>query len=120
MNRWACTITAALLLSLCACSSASDLSIEERAKVDPAIMRLLSATGFDEADYDVGVRPDAVKEYGIIIRANNMNELQSVGIKIQSVFGNVITARLTLAELRKILSLPSVWAVENGSKNYPQ
>lgn len=50
--------------------------------------------------------------------ANKTEELQSTGIKIQSVFGNVLTARLTLPELRKILSLPSVRSVENGSKNY--
>jgi hypothetical protein len=112
-------ITAALMLSLCGCSITSDLSKEERAKVDPAIMRLLSGIEFDEKDYDVGVRPDGVKEYEVIIRANQTEELQSAGIKIQSVFGNVLTARLTLPELRKILSLSSVRSVENGSKNYP-
>ena len=112
-------IAAVWLLSLSACSSTSDLSKEERAKVDPAIMRLLSGTGFDEKDYDVGVRPDGIKEYEVIIRANKTEELQSAGIKIQSVFGNVLTVRLTLPELRKILSLSSVRSVENGSKNYP-
>jgi len=82
-------------------------------------MRLLSGAGVDEKDYDVGIRPDGVKEYEVIIRSNSTEELRSAGIKIQSVFGNVLTACLTLSELRKILSLPSVRSVENGSKNYP-
>lgn len=92
INRRAYCLTAALWLSLCGCSSTSDLSKGEPAKVDPAIMRLLSGTGFDEKDYDVGVRPDGAKEYEVIIRVNKTEELQSTGIKIQSVFGNVLTA----------------------------
>jgi hypothetical protein len=111
-------IAAALVLSLCACSSTTDLSKEERAKVDPALMKLLSGAGIDEKDYTVGIRPDGVKEYEVIISAKKTEELQSAGIRIQSVFGNVLTARLTLPELRKILSLSSVRSVENGSKNY--
>jgi len=112
-------IAAVLLLSVCACKSTSDLSKEERAKVDTAIMKLLSGAEVDDKDYDVGARQDGFKEYGVIIRAEKTDELQSAGIKIQSVFGNVVTARLTLAEMRRILSLSSVRSVENGSKNYP-
>jgi hypothetical protein len=120
MNRRAYTLAAVWLLSLCACSSTSELSREERAKADPAIMKLLSGANINEKDYDVGFRPDGVKEYGVIILANKLEELKSRGIKIQSVFGDVLTARLTLPELREILSLSSVRAVGVGSKNYPQ
>jgi hypothetical protein len=110
-------IAVAWLLSLTACSSTSDLSKEERAKVDPAIMRLLSGDGVDEKEYDVGTRSDGAKEYEVIIRANTTEDLRSAGIKTLSAFGNVLTARLTLPELRRILRLTSVWSVENGSKN---
>jgi hypothetical protein len=120
VHGWSIGFATAFLLFLLSCSSTSDLSRAEIAKLDPAITRLLSGTGYDEKDYDVGVRSGGIKEYGVIIRANNTDELQSIGITIQSAFGKVITARLTLPELRRILSLSSVWAVENGSRNYPQ
>ncbi len=112
-------VAVASLLFLCACSGTPDLSKEERAKVDPAIMRLLTGTGVNEKDYSVGVRQDGVREYEVIIRASKTEELESAGIRIQSVFGDLLTARLTLPELRKILSLSSVRSVENGSKNFP-
>ena len=111
-------IAISCLLSFWACSGTSDLSKEERAKVDPALMRLLSGTGVDEREYDVGIRSSGVKEYEVIIRADKTEELQSAGVKIQSNFGNVVTARLTVPELRKVLRLTSVRNVENGSKNY--
>jgi hypothetical protein len=110
-------IAVAWLLSLSACSSTSDLSKQERAKVDPAVMRLLSGDDVSEKDYDVGIRSDGVKDYEVIIRANKTEELQSAGIKILSAFGDVLTARLTVPELRTILRLTSVRSVVNGSKN---
>jgi hypothetical protein len=108
------------LLLVCACAGSTDLSKDERSKIDPAIMKLLSEPSIDETVYDVGRRDDGTKEYGVILRVTTTDELRSAGIRIQSVFGNVATARLTVKELRTILSLPSVRSVENGSRNYPQ
>jgi hypothetical protein len=112
-------IAAIWLLSLCACASTPDLSKEERAKMDPAIVKLLSRTEVDEGDYDVAARPDGVKEFGVIIHASKPDEIKAAGVKIQSIFGNVLTARLSLADIEKIVRLSSVWSVENGSRNYP-
>ena len=111
-------MTAALLL-ICACSSGPELTKEERAKLDPALSKLFSGSGFDEKEYDVGTRTDGVKEYEVIIRASKADELQAAGIRLQSNFGPVLTARVTLSELRKVLSMSSVRSVENGSRNYP-
>jgi hypothetical protein len=105
------------LLLVYACAGSSDLSKEERSKIDPAIMELLSGTAVDEHAYDVGLRPDGTKEYEVIIRLTTTDELRSAGIKIQTAAGTVATARVTLSELKKILHFPSVRSVENGSKN---
>jgi hypothetical protein len=105
------------LLLMCACSGSSELSTEERSKIDPAIMKLLSGSVVDEQAYDVGLRPDGTKEYEVIIRLTTTDELRSAGIRIQTAAGSVATARVTLGELRKILHFPSVRSVENSSKN---
>jgi hypothetical protein len=108
------------LLLLFACASAPELTQEERLKIDPSIMKLLSGSDVDESKYESSLRADGVKEYEVIIRAKTTEELKSAGIKIQSAIGDVITARLTMQELRSILKLPSVRSVENGSRNFPQ
>jgi len=67
--------------------------------------------------YDMTRRPDGTREYGIIIRTTSVDSLRAAGIRIQSVFGDVITARVSVDELRTIVRLPSVRAVQSGGKN---
>lgn len=99
-----------------ACSSMK-LTDEERSKLDPPLLRLLEKQPINESDYDIHIRPDGTKVYGVIIRGTNPEHISQIGIQLNSVFGNVITARLTLVELRRVLALPSVRAVQNSSKD---
>jgi hypothetical protein len=111
-------LTIAALLLLSACTSSPELTKEERAKLDPALSKLFSGINIDEKEYDVFTKPDGLKEYEVIIRVSKPDELQAAGIRLQSNFGPVLTARVTLSELRKILSMSSVQTVQNGSRNY--
>jgi hypothetical protein len=43
-------------------------------------------------------------------------EIQALGIAVSSVFGDVIVVHATIEELRKIASLPTVRALQAGSK----
>jgi hypothetical protein len=113
-------IGAICLLLLLACASASELTQAERQKIDPPLLKLLSGSGVEDSKIESRLRSDGVKEYEVIIRAKTTEELKSAGIKIQSAIGDVITARLTIQELRSILKLPSVRSVESGSQNVPQ
>ena len=88
--------------------------------VFPALMMLLSGDRISDSDYYAGTRSDGTKEFAVIIRSKNADELKNVGIQIGSAFDDVITARVTIQELRKILSLQSVRAVQASSKNRPQ
>jgi hypothetical protein len=121
-RKWCMTkmIGAISLLLLFACASAPELTQEERQKIDPPLMKLLSGSGVDGSKIESRLRSDGEKEYEVIIRAKTTEELKSAGIKIQSVIGDVITAHLTIQELRSILKLPSVRSVEGGSQNFPQ
>jgi hypothetical protein len=107
-------------LFLYSCSGSSNLLGADRLKLDPPLVRLLNAERIVEADYDMGLRPDGTKEYAVIIRSKNVEDLRSAGIQIASNFGDVITARVTIAEIRHIMKLNSVRAITIGSKNYPQ
>lgn len=99
------------------CGGGRSLSQEEMAKLDPHLQRLLTETSPSDTDYDVSVRGDGVKEYGVIVRSDRPQELRDAGIKVGSVFGDVVTARVSLDELRQIVGLASVRAVEQGSRN---
>jgi hypothetical protein len=108
-----------LCLFALSCSGSMTLSEAERSKLDPPLTKLLVDERVLDADYDVGLRPDGSKEYGIIIRSHNVEDLRSAGIRVGSVFGDVITARVTIPELRKVLGITSVRSIQVGSKNYP-
>ncbi len=96
------------------------LTDREMAKLDPQLQRLVAGETVAESDYEVSNRLSGEKEYGVIIRSSNAEDLRSAGIPINSVIGDVITARLTISELKKVLTIPSVRALQNSSKNYPQ
>ena len=112
-----------VILAFClfafSCSGSMPLSEAERSRLDPPLAKLLLDERVLDADYDVGLRPDGSKEYGVIIRSHNVEDLRSAGIRVGSVFGDVITARVTIPELRKMLRITSVRSIQAGSKNYP-
>lgn len=114
------TIVAFLFLMLVGCSSTTELTEVERQKLDPPLQRLLMGEGVAESEYDMSMRPDGSKEYALVVRSNNAADLKKAGIRVSSVFGDVVTVRVTLKELRKIVGLSAVRSVQNGSKNFPQ
>jgi len=113
-------VLSAVCMLLVSCSATSRLSDVERAKLDPALQRLLAQDRIDEKEYDTSVRADGSKEYGLSVRSNNADEMRKAGIRVSSVFGDVVTVRVTLDELRKLVRLGSVRSIQNSSSNYPQ
>jgi hypothetical protein len=110
-------IIASLLLILVGCSSTTELTDVERQKLDLPLQRLLMGERIAESEYDIGTRPDGTKEYAVIVRSKNVEELKAAGIRVSSAFSDVVTVRVTFDELRTLVSLPSVRSVEAGSKN---
>ena len=106
-----------LLLFATSCCGSRELSSAERAKLTPGLLALLTEESVPDEFYDVNVRADGTKEYGVIIRSTNPDELRAQGIKVQSLFGDAITARVSKDQLRALLSLPSVRSLDEGSKN---
>lgn len=106
-----------LLFFVASCCGSRELSSSERAKLTPGLLALLTEESAPDELYDVSMRADGTKEYGIIIRSTNPDELRAQGIKAQSAIGDVVTARVSKEQLRSLLSLPSVRSVDQGSKN---
>jgi hypothetical protein len=119
INRFPLAIVLSSVLTL-HCSSTKSLSEAEKAKLDLPLLHLLTGKPVEENRLDILTRSDGTKEYAIIIRSNHSEEINEMGIAISSVFGDVIVARATIKELRKIVSLSSVRAIEVGSKNIIQ
>lgn len=109
----------ALILFAPSCSGTKSLTASEKAKLDPQLLVLLQDENIVESDYSISLRQDGTKQYAVIIRGTNPEELRAAGIALQAVMGDVITARVTKEELRKVVALPSVRAVQNSSKDFP-
>ena len=99
------------------CGPGTSLTREEMAKLDPGLQQLFAQSPPTDTSYDVSVRANGVKEYGVIVRSSSPQDLRDAGLQVGSVFGDVITARVSLEELRRIVSLPTVRAVERGTRS---
>jgi hypothetical protein len=106
-----------LLVFATSCCGSRELSSAEKAKLTPGLQALLTEQSLPDELYDVTVGADGTKEYGVIIRSNSPDEIRAQGIKVQSAFGDVVTARVSKDQLRTLLSLPSVRSVDEGGKN---
>ncbi len=115
-----CMVIPAFCTLIISCSGANRLSDSERSKLDPAVQRLVTQERVIESDYDTTVRPDGSREYGLVVRSGNADELRKAGIRVSSVFGDIVTVRVTLEEIKILVGLSSVRSVQNGSKNYLQ
>jgi len=113
-------VVAALSISLHACSSAPPLTDQQMAKLHPQIQRLLAGEPVPELDESASLRADGSRAYELIVRTTKPDELRSIGITPQSQFNEVLTVRVTSEEIVKLARLPSLIAIEPGSKNFPQ
>jgi hypothetical protein len=110
-------VAAALLVFLSIqCSSSRTLTDAEKAKLDTPLLHVLDGTVFDGNLVKGTPRADGSREYAVIVRSDHPEDIQALGIPVSSIFGDVIVVHATKEELKKIVSLPSVRAMETGSK----
>ena len=108
----------AVLLAGCA-ATGPQLTPLELEKLDPALQRLVLGTPASQAEYDITPGPSGESKFGVIVRTENADALRSAGYAVTSAFGGVAVVRVTIAQLRSLVTLPSVRNVTNGSKNHP-
>lgn len=104
---------------LAGCSSLGRLTEAELAKIDPPIQRMLSGERVAELEETSRLRPDGSREYPVIVRTVNPQEIEEMGITIESRFGEILTVRATGDEIKKLARRPSVTGIRLGSRNEP-
>jgi hypothetical protein len=116
---WRTIITLALLLSGCA-ASAPRLSGVEEQKLDPSLQKLLLGTVTEPAEYDIAPGPNGERQYAVLARTEDVDQIRRAGLAVTSVAGDVAVVRVSVEQLRLLAGLSSVKRVSNGSKNRPQ
>jgi hypothetical protein len=109
----------AVLFAGCA-ATGPQLTPLEKEKLDPALQRLVLGTPASRAEYDIIPGQSGEEKFGVIVRTDNIEVLRNAGYAVTSAFGDVAVVRVTIAQLRSLVSLPSVKNVTNGSTNRPQ
>ena len=104
-----------LLMSLLAFACTAEhatLTDVEKQKLDPCLQSLVQGTPRCK-QYDTYTREDGTLLYGVIIRSDDADALRDAGLTLGSVLGSIITARLTVEDIRKAAGLEAVRAIEN-------
>ncbi len=108
----------ALLLAGCA-ATGPQLTPLEAEKLDPALQRLVLGTPESRTEYDITSGPSGEEKFGVLVRTDNIDDVRKAGYTVTSAFGGVAVVRVTIPQLRSLVTLPSVKNVTNGSKNQP-
>jgi hypothetical protein len=108
----------AFLIAGCAATGPQLTPLEEQ-KLDPALQRLVLGTTASRTEYDSTPGPSGEDKFGVLVRTDNIDDVRKEGFTVTSAFGEVAVVRVTIVQLRALVSLPSVKNVTNGSKNHP-
>jgi hypothetical protein len=106
-----------LLVLLAACSGTMELTESEKGKLDMKLQSLMTAKGMaSDSDFDMSTDKDGKKIYSIIVRGSSADDVRKLGVNVNSNFGDVITVRCSIDDLKKIAKLPSVRALETPER----
>lgn len=102
----------------CAGGSQS-LTNSQLQKLDPALKRLVQGESRGMDRYSTSKRDDGTMVYSVILRSSKPEALRQAELPINSVKGDIITARLTIAQIRKAARLKVVRKIENPTRTRP-
>lgn len=109
-----------LSLAVTGCGGSDQvLTKEELEKLDPDLRRLVQGSAPQQAIPST-TRPDGTRAYSVFIRATDAERVREAGLPINSVSGNILTARLSTSELRKAARLEAVTSIESSGEASPQ
>lgn len=109
-----------LMAAIAGCGgSRHSLTEGQLAKLDPALRRLVQGRSSDPSIPST-TRPDGTVAYAVFMRVTDADPIREAGLPINSVSGNVLTARLSKPELRKAVRLDAVTSIESSGEATPQ
>ena len=109
-------LTTVLILS--GCTSGAQLSRAEQEKLDPSLQKLLLGEPLPAGNYNISETSDGQKLYGVIITSTNPDDLEKAGVVPNTIVGEIVTARITVEEMKKAVRLDSVQKIKNSSKSF--
>jgi len=108
-----------LMLDLAGCSGGETLTGKEQQKLDAELQRLIKGKTRDRDFFSTSKREDGTTVYSVLIRCDDPDVLRKVGLNISSVMGEIVTARLSVAEIRRAAQIEEVNHIENASRVSP-
>jgi len=99
--------------------SKRSLTENQLGKLDPTLRRLVQEDA-PEPPIPSTTRPDGTVAYAVFIRVTDAVRVREAGLPINSVSGNVLTARLSKSEIRKAARLSAVTSIESSGEAFPQ
>jgi len=115
------------VLILVAYSFCADLSTAQKSKLHPLFQMALTGQNSQQKKVSdnkvLATSFSALKNeivYDAIIYTDAVSKLKDMGITVNSVYPEFVTAQVTLNELKQLSSLDCVRYIDPGSKNYPQ
>ena len=113
--------TALVLLGVVAmCSSSSNLSADQMAKLDAPLQGLVRGDGQLSHLLTEVQSADGEARYAVILRVTDAAAVQSSGLPIGSTAGMIMTARLTVSEIRRAAGMAAIVAVETPERRVHQ
>jgi hypothetical protein len=99
------------------CGSTMSLSSSEKEKIDPQLQQLFTDIEINKKNYNISKKTDGEDLFGVIIYADNIDELTKLGYVITSHGDKIVTAKLSKNEIREVARLSSVKSIKNSTKN---
>lgn len=100
------------------CASGGELTAEQRKKLDAALQRLV-VEGEESPDLETATRGDGTVVYLVLVRTNDADALREADLPVNSVSGDVVTARWSVEEIRAAARLPAVRRIEASGRARP-
>jgi len=113
------SVLVCLMLDLAGCSGGETLTGKEQQKLDAELQRLIKGKTRDRDFFSTSKREDGTTVYSVLIRCDDPDVLRKVGLNISSVMGEIVTARLSVAEIRRAAQIEEVNHIENASRVSP-
>jgi hypothetical protein len=109
---------AATVLLMLQCSGGSELTAEQRGKLDAPLQRLV-VEGRKSPALETTTRGDGTIVYLVLVRAGEPASLREAGLPVNSVSGDVVTARWSVGEIRMAARLSTVRRIEASGRAQP-
>ena len=93
------------------------MSKKDNDKLDPVLRHLIAGEEINKNKYSIDDDGEGNERYGVLIETSNVEEIRESGIQLNSIQGSMVTAKLTLEEIIKLMKLSTISSIKIANKN---